>query len=107
MDVNAAEWPEEERFWEVAELFRLLGDGSRARVFWILCHREECVASIASLTGMSSPAISHHLRLLRKTGLIQSRRIGKEVRYRASSSLAAEALHKTLEYLMEITCPKA
>ena len=107
MDGNDRNQPDEESFWEVAELFRLLGDGSRARVFWILCHQEECVDSLASITGMSCPAVSHHLRLLRKTGLIQSRRIGKEVRYRASSSPAACTLHEALERLMEITCPRA
>ena len=97
--------PTDEHFQESAELFRLLGDCSRAKVFWLLCHSEECVADIAELTGMTSPAISHHLRLLRKSGLIQSSRKGKEVYYKASSSPSAQVLHGALEKIMRITCP--
>ena len=35
---------------------------------------------------MSSPAVSHHLRPLRNRGLIVSRRVGKEVYYRAADT---------------------
>ena len=97
--------PTDEHFQESAELFRLLGDCSRAKVFWLLCHSEECVADIAELTGMTSPAISHHLRLLRKSGLIQSSRKGKEVYYKASDRREAALLHHMIEMLVEISCP--
>ena len=97
--------PSDEHFTESAELFRLLGDGSRAKVFWLLCHSERCVGEIAEATGMTSPAVSHHLRLLRKSGLIQSSRKGKEVYYRAASTPASETLHSALESIMCITCP--
>ena len=55
---------------------------------------------------MSSPAVSHHLRSLRDAGLIESRREGKEVFYRASESGAAPVLHQMLEQIMRITCPE-
>lgn len=48
-----------------SELFGLLSDESRLRIFWILCHYEECVINLSSLVGMSSPAVSHHLRQLK------------------------------------------
>ena len=47
-----------------SELFGLLSDESRLRIFWILCHYEECVINYL-LVGMSSPAVSHHLRQLK------------------------------------------
>ena len=97
--------PSAESFNTLSDIFSQLGDESRLRIFWILCHSEECVADIAELTGMTSPAISHHLRLLRKSGLIQSSRKGKEVYYKASSSPSAEVLHDALEKIMRITCP--
>ena len=50
-----------------ADVFRQLGDGNRVRIFWLLCHCEECVINISALMQMSSPAVSHHLRQL-KTG---------------------------------------
>ena len=92
-------------FQPAAELFHQLGDTSRIRIFWLLCHREECVVNLSALLGMSSPAVSHHLRALRDCGLLQSRRDGKEVYYKVADTPACELLHKTVEQVMEITCP--
>ena len=66
-------------FQVVADIFKQLGDTTRVRIFWLLCHHEECVINISAMMNMSSPAVSHHLRPLRNTGLIVSRREGKEV----------------------------
>ena len=55
---------------------------------------------------MSSPAVSHHLRVLRSCGLIVSRREGKEVYYRAADNPQAQLLHKTTEQVMAIACPE-
>ena len=52
--------PAPQEFQTSAELFGLLSDESRLRIFWILCHYEECVINLSSLVGMSSPAVSHH-----------------------------------------------
>ena len=89
----------------VSSIFKLLSDPSRLRIFWLLCHCEECVINISAIVGMSSPAVSHHLKLLKSSGLIVSRREGKEVYYRASDTEAANLLHHMIEKLVEITCP--
>ena len=94
-----------EHFEAVAHLFAQLGDATRIRIFWLLCHREECVLNISALMDMSSPAISHHLKALRDCGLLESRRDGKEVYYKTSDSPACHLLHKVVEQVMEITCP--
>ena len=57
--------PAAEEIQELAEVFRQLSDGSRLRIFWILCHGEVCVANLSAMVGMSSPAVSHHLRILK------------------------------------------
>lgn len=92
-------------FQPAAELFHQLGDTSRIRIFWLLCHREECVVNLSALLGMSSPAVSHHLRALRDCGLLQSRRDGKEVYYKVADTPTCDLLHKIVEQVMEITCP--
>lgn len=93
-------------FQAVADVFRQLSDSSRARIFWLLCHCEECVTGLSALVGMSPPAASHHLRQLRESGLIVSRRAGKEVYYRAAGSEQARLLHRVIERTMEISCPE-
>lgn len=88
-----------------AELFGLLSDESRLRIFWILCHGEECVTNLSSIVGMSSPAVSHHLRQLKGKKLILSHRNGKEVYYKAANTIQVSTLHGCLEKLINISCP--
>lgn len=95
-----------ENFQIIADIFKQLGDPTRLRIFWFLCHKEECVTDIAFLMNMSSPAVSHHLRELKASKLITSRREGKEVHYKASDSEEAQMLHKIIEQVMQISCPK-
>ena len=97
--------PSVENFQTVSDVFKQMGDPSRVRIFWLLCHCEECVINISSLVDMSSPAVSHHLRQLKASGLILSRREGKEVYYRAAETEQAQLLHHMIEQLVEITCP--
>lgn len=97
--------PETKDFKVVADLFRLLSDPTRTRIFWLLCHCEECLLNMSALMEMSSPAISHHLRQLKDAGLVTSRRDGKEVYYRAADTETARALHHMIETLMTISCP--
>ena len=95
-----------EDFQIVADLFRQLSDASRVRIFWLLCHCEECVVNISALMNMSSPAVSHHLRQLKASGLIVSRREGKEVYYQSADTEQSRLLQEMIEKTMEIACPK-
>lgn len=95
-----------EYFQTVALVFRQLSDANRVRLFWLLCHCEECVVNLAAMMGMSPPALSHHLRQLRESGLIVSRRDGKEVYYRAADTEESRLLHEIVERVMEIACPE-
>ncbi|MCR4867971.1 MAG: metalloregulator ArsR/SmtB family transcription factor, partial [Lachnospiraceae bacterium] len=60
---------------------------------------------IASAVEMSSPAVSHHLRLLKSAGLITSRRNGKEMFYRAADTELVHSLHYFIEKIAMIHCP--
>ena len=91
----------------VADIFKQMGDSSRIRIFWLLCHCEECVINLSSMVEMSSPAVSHHLKLLKAAQLIVSRREGKEVYYKAADTPQARLFHRMIEELVEITCPSA
>ena len=90
----------------VADVFKQLSDTSRVRIFWLLCHCEECVMNISALVDMSSPAVSHHLRQLKSKGLVVSRREGKEVYYKAADTEESLLLHRTIEKIMAMTCPQ-
>lgn len=97
--------PKLSEFGAVADVFKMMGDSTRVRLFWILCHCEECVLNLSAMMEMSSPAISHHLKLLKTCGLITNRREGKEMYYKAAETEQAEALHYMIEKIVKITCP--
>lgn len=97
--------PEQIDFQTAAELFKQLSDPTRVRIFWILCHCEECVINLSAMMEMSSPAVSHHLRQLKTAELVSSRREGKEVYYRAADDEKARALHDMIEKMLEVACP--
>ena len=97
--------PEPGQFNAAAQVFKLLDDPTRIRLFWILCHCEECVLNLSAMMDMSSPALSHHLKLLKAQDLIVSRREGKEVYYKAAETIQADTLHHMIEKIVKISCP--
>ena len=97
--------PNNEEFLLISDVFKQLADPTRVRIFWLLCHCEECVINLSAMMQMSSPAVSHHLKQLRAAGLISSHREGKEVYYKAADGLQARLLHNMIEEVVAITCP--
>lgn len=105
VDIVLAKLPSQNDCVQVAEIFKQISDGSRLRILWLLCHCEECVSNIAAAMDMSDPAVSHHLKLLRKSGLIESRRDGKEVYYKLADTEQAQLVHHVCEEMFRISCP--
>jgi len=96
---------EGEAFEELAEVFKLLDDGKRVRLFWILCHCAECVTDLSAMLELSSPTVSHHLKLLKAAGLVVSHREGREVHYTAADTPRVRLLHEMLERVAQVSCP--
>lgn len=90
---------------DVSLLLKQLSDPTRLKIFWILCHMEECVINIAAMMDMSSPAVSHHLRLLKACGLITAKRDGKEMYYTSAETETVEELHRAIDAIAKITLP--
>lgn len=65
----------------LAELFKALGDPTRAQIIYLLSQHELCVCDIAELLDSSVSNISHHLRVLRNCHLVRYRRAGRQAFY--------------------------
>ena len=74
---SARAYPRVEELQTVSVLFKQLSDASRLRIFWLLCHCEACGTELSAIVEMTPPAVAHHLRLLRSSHLLVSRREGK------------------------------
>ena len=98
--------PGTESFAQAASLFGQLGDGTRLRILWLLCHSRECVSNIAAALGLSKALVSHHLQLLKRTGLVVGERVGQEIHYSLADTKEAGLLHQTIDAIFAITCPK-
>ncbi|WP_030813041.1 ArsR/SmtB family transcription factor [Streptomyces sp. NRRL F-2799] len=69
----------------LAKVFKALGDPVRLRLLSMIASRaggEVCVCDLTPSFDLSQPTISHHLKLLRQAGLIDSERRGTWVYYR-------------------------
>src|SRR4051794_40442398 len=63
---------------DLAQVFKLMSDETRLRILLYLAQNNELhVTDLCNRLGQSQPAVSHHLALLRVSGLIESRREGK------------------------------
>lgn len=84
---------------DLADFFKVFGDSSRLKVLWALHQSELCVTHLAELLGMTAPAVSHQLKILRHSHLVRTRRDGKNVYY----SLADDHVQRILELGLEHT----
>lgn len=83
----------------IAPLFKALGDPVRLRLMSLIASTERaCVCDLTEAFEVSGPTISHHLRVLRQAGLVDSERRGTWVYY----WVRAEAMQR-LGALLEIS----
>lgn len=93
---------------EITKIFRALADSTRMRIMLLVLKQELCVCELESVLGMEQSRISHALRILRDAALIEERRDGRWIFYRAARDLPAgllaylkEALRKGPEALSD------
>jgi len=66
-----AEMPEDEKLFDLAELFKVFGDSTRMKILFVLFEAEVCTCDLADMLSMTPSAISHQLSGLKKAKLVQ------------------------------------
>ncbi|NLM06710.1 MAG: helix-turn-helix transcriptional regulator [Tissierellia bacterium] len=93
---------DEEKLYDLAELFKTFGDTTRIKILYVLEKAEEiCVNHIAESLNMSQSAISHQLRVLKDYKLIKSRREGKHVFYSLADDHVLTIMEQGYEHIEE------
>ena len=86
--------PDGDTLYDLANLFKMFGDPTRAKILSCLQIRDLYVGELAEVLGMSVSAVSHQLRVLRASKLVKGTKEGKEVKY----SLDDDHVTKIMEY---------
>ncbi|HHV41780.1 MAG TPA: winged helix-turn-helix transcriptional regulator [Clostridiaceae bacterium] len=94
--------PPEEQLFELAELFKVIGDSTRIRILKAIEIQELCVCDIAYLLNMTQSAISHQLRVLKQAKLVKSRREGKTVFYAPDDDHVRMIIDQGLDHICHI-----
>ncbi len=69
------------KIYEQVRIFKALAADSRLKIMRLLREHPQCVNGIAARLGMTQPAVSQHLRLLREAGLVKAEKRGIWMHY--------------------------
>ena len=78
--------------------FRALADPTRRHILRLLKHRDLAAGDLAGHFDMAFASVSHHLQVLRDSGLVQSKRDGQFIIYSLNTTVFQDAL----QHLMAI-----
>jgi len=95
------ELPTDELICDLSDLFKIFGDTTRVKILFALFESEMCVCAIAELLGMTQPAISHQLRVLKDANLVGNRREGKTIFYFLADDHVRTIIAQGFEHLIE------
>ena len=77
-------------------LFRTLADPTRRAIFEFLCREgDQTVGALTAQAGVSQPAVSKHLGILKQAGLVRDRRDGRQTHYGAQRGALAPLIDWT------------
>lgn len=65
----------------IEQKLKILGDANRFKIINLLLGHDLCVGALAQHLGISKPAISQHLQILRKAGLVRGEKRGYWTHY--------------------------
>ena len=93
--------PESDQLNQLADLFKLFGDGTRIGILWALSESEMCVCDICALLQMKQSAVSHQLKNLKQARIVKNRRDGKVIYYSLDDDHIRKLLNLGMEHTLE------
>jgi DNA-binding transcriptional ArsR family regulator len=86
----------------ISRAFTALGDEHRQRILLTFESGERLnVGQIVEVSTLSRSAVSHHLKLLKEAGVLESEKVGKEVFYWVNKPFLEDSLKAVLAYIRE------
>ena len=66
---------------ELDRMLKALGEPTRLKIFQALLERKHCVRSLSRKLGISEPAISQHMKVMKDAGLVYGEKYGYHTHY--------------------------
>lgn len=82
----------DKKYYETARVFKALCDENRVRILEILQTGEKCACELLEELNVTQPTLSHHMKILCDSGIVESRREGKWTHYKLSSTGVEDAI---------------
>jgi ArsR family transcriptional regulator, arsenate/arsenite/antimonite-responsive transcriptional repressor len=87
---------------DMARVFTAMGDEHRQRMLLMFEPGERLnVGQIVEASPLSRSAVSHHLKILREAGVLESQKVGKEVWFWLNKSFLLETFNNVTQYIQE------
>ena len=93
--------PDSDKFYKLANLYKMYADNTRLKILWALSAEEMCVCDLAALLGMTKSAISHQLKSLRLSNLVKFNKQGKVVYYSLVDCHVKDIFKQGFEHISE------
>jgi len=90
-----------------AKVFKAFSDENRLKILEMLRSGEKCACILLERMHITQPTLSHHMKILRDSGIVVSRKSGKWVHYSICCdvcSYAAELLRVLTDVMPEECC---
>lgn len=85
---------------DISKVYAALGDEHRQRILLTFEPGERLnIGEIVAVSPLGRTAVSHHLRILREAGVLQSRKEGKEVYFWINKKFVIEAMETVVEFI--------
>ena len=90
------------KYAETAEVFNAFCDENRIRILEMLQTGEKCGCKLLEELNVTQPTLSHHMKILCDSGIVEGRKEGKWTHYKISN----DGRNNALKLLEKITSTK-
>lgn len=92
---------DEQLLFDLADFFKIFGDSTRLKILYSLFEAELNVTDLAAQLNMTTTAVSHQLKILRDSKLVQTKRNGKTITYSLADDHVKEIINDGFEHITE------
>ena len=88
---------------ELTLVLKALSDETRMKLIKLLLGHDYCVRGLARRIGISEPAVSQHLKVLKEAGIIEGQKRGYYIHYEVNKEIIQEVARQ-LDQLVSLKC---